>query len=182
MTWWMDRTKQGGADCNCCIQTCKRQGRVGPLAPLRVGASMIYRTTSSSTPNFFTIWKKQFLKKYFSWYFISVMISKIQILFPAVGNINDGGCAGTRSASVFLRKAGGCNFLVANPTNHLFTAFHSDVISYKPNACYGSFEALKEQCQVRWDHRIIEQARAVRIISFKVWSKIYFFNWSRWWK
>ena len=98
------------------------------------------------------------------------MISKIQILFPAVGNINDGGCAGTRSASVFLRKAGGCNFLVANPTNHLFTAFHSDVISYKPNACYGSFEALKEQCQVstRWDHRIIEQARAVRINSFKV--------------
>ena len=108
------------------------------------------------------------------------MISKIQILFPAVGNINDGGCAGlyagTRSASVFLRKAGGCNFLVANPTNHLFTAFHSDVISYKPNACYGSFEALKEQCQVRWDHRIIEQARAVRINSFKVFVKIYFFN------
>ena len=98
------------------------------------------------------------------------MISKIQILFPTVGNINDGGCAGTRSASVFLRKASGCNFLVANPTNHLFTAFHSDVISYKPNACYGSFEALKEQRQVctRWDHRIIEQARAVRINSFKV--------------
>ena len=71
------------------------------------------------------------------------MISKIQILFPAVGNINDGGCAGTRSASVFLRKAGGCNFLVANPTNHLFTAFHSDVISYKPNACYGSFEHVQ---------------------------------------
>ena len=94
-------------------------------------------------------------------------------LWDAKSSSNDGGCARlagwmVRSASDFLRKAGGCNFLVANPTNHLFTAFHSDVISYKPNACYGSFEALKEQCQVRWDHRIIEQARAVRIISFKV--------------
>ena len=39
------------------------------------------------------------------------------------------------SASDFLRKAGGCNFLVANPTNQLFTAFHRDVISYKPTAC-----------------------------------------------
>ena len=30
---------------------------------------------------------------------------------------------GTRCIS-FLRKAAGCNFLVANPTNQLFTAFH----------------------------------------------------------
>ena len=61
-------------------------------------------------------------------------------LWDAKSSSNDGGCARLAgwmvcSASDFLRKAGGCNFLVANPTNQLFTAFHRDVISYKPTAC-----------------------------------------------
>ena len=54
------------------------------------------------------------------------------------------------SASDLLRKASGCNFLVANPTNQLFTAFHRDVISYKPTACHASFVALKGRNNVRF--------------------------------
>ena len=75
---------------------------------------------------------------------------------------NDAGCAWLdgRSASDFLRKAGGCNFLVANPTNQLFTAFHRDVISYRPTACSASFVALKGRNNVRFalarPHLIIE--------------------------
>ena len=82
--------------------------------------------------------------------------------FRFASSSNDAGCAWLdgRSASDFLRKAGGCNFLVANPTNQLFTAFHRDVISYRPTACSASFVALKGRNNVRFalarPHLIIE--------------------------
>ena len=78
---------------------------------------------------------------------------------------NDAGCAWLygRSASDFLRKAGGCNFLVANPTNQLFTAFHRDVISYNPTACHASFVALKGRNNVRFAlARLIWSANTAR--------------------
>ena len=72
--------------------------------------------------------------------------------FRFASSSNDAGCAWLdgHSASDLLRKASGCNFLVANPTNQLFTAFHRDVISYNPTACHASFVALKGRNNVRF--------------------------------
>ena len=72
--------------------------------------------------------------------------------FRFASSSNDAGCTWLdgRSASDFLRKAGRCNFLVANPTNQLFTAFHRDVISYRPTACYASFKAWKQKTCPTW--------------------------------
>ena len=95
------------------------------------------------------------------------------------------------SASDFLRKAGGCNFLVANPTNQLFTAFHRDVISYKPTACSNLICPFKreEQRQVctfgrpiwslNWQLGMIRDSDChIHSLFWPTWSS---WLWHDWW-